>query len=210
MLNCFCVTFHSQFYDRPEASVVSDVSLPAHTSHQNCQSNMRVNPGTRRCRTCDLVVEPEEEADLKKAIAESAIIKQAATADSPIYINYDHKLAGESATHPKQRVAPFKEHHLAKCLRAWMENRGGSQPEDPLHIADEYVLTDGGKPGLYKDLVKAFKQKQHDVKHVTMMYLRDDVKACHEKTKGGSVNQIEGKLHITQAITTQIPTQLYS
>ena len=67
-------------------------------------------------------------------------------------------------------------------------------------MADEYVLTDGGKPGLYKDLTKVFKNKQHEVHHVTMMYKRDDVKACREKTRQGSVNQIEGKLHITQAI----------
>ena len=153
-----------------------------------------------------MLVEPDEEPALKKALGEIAILKAPATADSPIYINYDHKLAGEAATHPKQRIPPFREAHLTKCLRAWMEHRGGGQPEDPLHIADEYVLTDGGKPGLHKDLTKIFKNKQHEVKLVTMMYMRDDVKACREKTKGGAVNQIEGKLHITQATTTTTTT----
>ena len=153
-----------------------------------------------------MLVEPDEEPALKKALGEIAILKAPATADSPIYINYDHKLAGTAATNPKQRIPPFREAHLTKCLRAWMEHRGGGQPEDPLHIADEYVLTDGGKPGLHKDLTKIFKNKQHEVKLVTMMYMRDDVKACREKTKGGAVNQIEGKLHITQATTTTTTT----
>ena len=59
---------------------------------------------------------------------------------------------------------------------------------------------------MHKDLTKIFKNKQHEVKLVTMMYMRDDVKACREKTKGGAVNQIEGKLHITQATTTTTTT----
>ena len=148
------------------------------------------------------MVEMDEEPALKKAIGESAILKVEATADSPILIHYDHKLAGESASNPRQRIAPFKDAHLAKCLRSWMEHRGGCQPDDPLNLADEYVLTDGGKPGLHKDLTRLFKNKQHEVKHVTMIYLRDDVKSCREKTKSGAVNQIESKLHITQAIAT--------
>ena len=148
-----------------------------------------------------MILEPEEEVDLREAIGKFPIIKIAASADSPIYINYDHKLAGEAATNPKQRIPPFKYPHATKCLRAWMAHRGGCQPTDPLDIADEYVMTDGGKPGLYKELLKVFKDKQHDVRHVTMMYLRDDVHSRREKTKAGSVNQIEGQLHITQAIS---------
>ena len=130
-----------------------------------------------------MVVEPEEEPALKNALGDSAVLQVKATVDSPIYIHYDHKLAGEAATNPRQRVPPFKEAHMTKCLRSWMQHRGGCQPDDPLHIADEYVVMDGGKPGLYKELTKIFKSKQHDVKHVTMMYLRDDVKACREKAE---------------------------
>ena len=123
-----------------------------------------------------------------------------ATADSPIVIHYDHKLAGEAATNPKQRVPPFKEGHQAKCLRSWMGNRGGSEPADSLHEADEYVVFDGGKPGLHKELTKLFKEKTHDIRHITVMYKRDDVHTRREKTRQGSVNQIEAKLHITAAI----------
>ena len=54
-----------------------------------------------------------------------------------------------------------------------MAHRGGDNPADPLHVADEYVVTDGGKPGLYKDLTKIFKEKVHDVRHTTVMYLRN-------------------------------------
>ena len=81
-----------------------------------------------------------------------------------------------------------------------MTHRGGGGKDSPLHVADEFVLYDGGKPGLYQPLVKLFKDKQHDVKIVTVMYTRDDVLARREKTKSGAVNQIENKLHITQAI----------
>jgi len=135
---------------------------------------------------------------LCKAITDidCAMLKVQATPESPIYVNYDHKVAGEATTNPKQRIPPFKDWHQAKCLQAWMELRGGGQPEDPLHIADEYVITDGGKPGLHKELVKIFKGKQHEVTHVTMMYLRDDVQARREKTRQGSVNQVEGQLRV--------------
>lgn len=81
-----------------------------------------------------------------------------------------------------------------------MAHRGGDNPADPLHVADEYVVTDGGKPGLYKDLTKIFKEKVHDIRHITVMYLRNDVNLRREKTRQGSVNQVEGKLHITHAI----------
>ena len=156
-------------------------------------------------RTCDLIVEPEDEPELRKALGKNESVNKIfalpATADSPVVIHYDHKLAGEAATNPKQRVPPFKEWHQAKCLRSWMAHRGGSDAADSLHEADEYVVLDGGKGGLFKELTKIFKEKTHDVRHVTVMYLRDDVQARREKTKQGSVNQIEGKLHITAAIT---------
>ena len=141
-------------------------------------------------------------SELRKAITDidCAILKVQATAVSPIYVNYDHKLAGEATTNPKQRVPPLKDWHQAKCLRAWMELRGACKPEDPLHVADEYVIADGGKPGLHKELIKIFKSKKHEVTHVTMMYLRDDVQARREKTRQGSVNQVEGQLRITHAI----------
>ena len=155
-------------------------------------------------RTCDLLVEPQDEPDLRNALAENENVKKMmalpATADSPILIHYDHKLAGEAATNPKQRVPPFKDWHQAKCLRAWMFHRGGPEAADSLHPADEYVLYDGGKPGLLRELTKLFKEKTHDVRHVTVMYKRDDIHARREKTRQGSVNQIEAKVHITAAI----------
>ena len=150
-------------------------------------------------------MEPEEEPDLPRAPGENdaanKIFALLATADSPIVIHYDHKLAGEAATNPKQRVPPFKEWHQTKCLRSWMFHRGGAEAADSLHEADEYVVFDGGKPGLCKELTKIFKEKTHDVRHITVMYKRDDIQARREKTRQGSVNQIESKLHITAAIT---------
>ena len=147
-----------------------------------------------------MITEPKEEGELRGQIAKSAVLKVAATADSPIVVHYDHKLAAEAATHPKQRVPPFKDWHLAKCLKAWMGNRGGCQPADSLNVADEYIVTDGGKAGLMKDLLKVFKAKQHEVRPVTVMYLRNDILARRERSKDGSVNQIEHYYHATEAI----------
>ena len=150
-------------------------------------------------------MEPEEEPELRKALADNENIQKIfalpATADSPVVVHYDHKMAGEAATNPKQRVPPFKDWHQSKCLRSWMAHRGGAEPADSLHEADEYVVFDGGKPGLYKELTKIFKEKTHDVRPATVMYKRDDIQARREKTRQGSVNQIETKLHITATIT---------
>ena len=150
-------------------------------------------------RTCDLIVEPDDEPALRTALGDNEnIIKMfalPATADSPIVIHYDHKLAGEAATNPKQRVPPFKEGHQAKCLKAWMGHRCGVEPADSLHEADEYVVFDGGKPGLFKELTKLFKDKKaHDVRPITVMYKRDDIQARREKTRQSQVNQIESKI----------------
>ena len=145
-------------------------------------------------------MEPDDETALRDALGKASIIKTSSSADSPMVIHYDTKLAGEAATHPKQRVPPFKDWHQSRCLKAWMGVRGGCQPDDPLHVADEYIITDGGKAGLMQSLTKLFKTKQHEVRPVTVMYLRNDMVARRERCKDGSVNQIERYYHVTEAI----------
>ena len=54
-----------------------------------------------RPETCDFIIEPPEERALRDEIGKSAVLKLDATADAPIVIHYDHKLAGESATNPQ-------------------------------------------------------------------------------------------------------------
>ena len=125
-------------------------------------------------------------------------------AASPIMVNYDHKLAGESVSNPKQRVPPFREQHLMKCVRAWMECRPDAPDAGHLHDADEFILYDGGKPGLANLMLKAFDANAPKVpKHVTVMYLRDDVHTRRERAKCGCVNQLETQVRVTAKATTK-------
>ena len=101
---------------------------------------------------------------------------------SPILVNYDHKMAAESVTNPRQRVAPLRKGHLQKLLGSYLEvhNAGGDSCNE-LHPTDEVVLYCGGKPGLLPSLQKPFDKRKREVKSVTLMYVRDDMQARREK-----------------------------
>ena len=117
---------------------------------------------------------------------------------SPIMVVYDHKMAAESVTNPRQRVAPLREAHLQKMFGSYLEvHNAGGETVNELHPADEFVLYCGGKPGLLPALQKPFDKRKREVKAVTMMYVRDDMQARREKTPSGAVNQIEMQLRIT-------------
>ena len=115
----------------------------------------------------------------------------------PVMVSYDHKLAGESITMPKQRVVGLREHDMQKCIAAYMNVRG-CQP-DVMDDADEFVLSCGGKPGLVPTLQKPFVQlAAKEIKPVMVMYSRNDIQCRREKTPQGAVNCLETFLFITK------------
>ena len=95
-------------------------------------------------------------------IQEISFLKEEKQAGSPVLVVYDHKLAGESVTNPRQRVPPLKDVHLQKCLGAYLEIRhgGGENSLTHLHPAYEFVLYDGGQAWSRSDLAEAFREAQ--------------------------------------------------
>ena len=134
---------------------------------------------------------------MRSELAEISFLKSGfkAEAASPIMVNYDHKMAGEAVTHPKQRVPPLREQHLHKCINGYLEVHNDATA---LHEADEFVLYCGGKPGLVPALQKPFGKRDKELKAVTLMYARDDIQCRREKTASGSINQIELQLRLTR------------
>ena len=109
-------------------------------------------------RTCSLCVEPDDDEQLRSLLATSSIGSVPVQADSPLLVVYDHKLAAEAKTNPKQRVPPYREQHMRKCIKAWVEVRGrlaeaagADSGELALAMGDEFVCYDGGKPGLVQE-----------------------------------------------------------
>ena len=144
----------------------------------------------------------QELKELRSITQEISFLTEEKGAANPILVVYDHKLAGESVTNPRQRVPPLRENHLQKCLSAYLEvhNAGGDRSQTHLHPADEFVLYCGGKPGLIPALQKPFEKRKKEVKMVTLMYSRDDMQCRREKTQGGAINQIEQQLRITAEV----------
>ena len=119
-------------------------------------------------------------------------------AASPICVHYDHNMAGESVTNPRQRVPPLQINHLFKAFKAYMEVHHGDTIDD-LHDCDEFILYDGGKPLLGKEMQKVFsKAQEKEVKPVTIIYSRNDLQNRRERTSTGAVNQVETQLRITK------------
>ena len=110
-----------------------------------------------RHRTCTLHVEPDDEAQMRVLLAQSSIMNVKTEAVSPMLVVYDHKLAGESKTNPRQRVPPFKEWHMAKCMRSWVEVRmrhGKNPPTPQSKVATNSFFTTAARLGWSRSIRK--------------------------------------------------------
>ena len=102
-----------------------------------------------------IVVYPHTDAQMVSEIQNSELGRQPGDMTGTVLIHYDTKLAGESVTAPRLRMAPFQEKTYEKLVAAVLEGRHqGSTKVPTLNVGDLVLLLDAGRAGNAKGLKK--------------------------------------------------------
>ena len=136
---------------------------------------------------------PSKGTPLSQQIEASPVGSMRGTNVSPIGILYDHKLSGESSSKPSVRAPPLNEEHMKNSVGSVMASRS-----DPTTLAegDQYIFSDGGKPGLEHTFGSIFKSgravMQKHKRTVTILYGFQSVAARRERERDSNeMNVVE-------------------
>ena len=141
-----------------------------------------------------IIVEPERQAVLQEELKSSALGARVQSKDFLVFVLYDQKAAGESATCPHLRVPPMKADRIKSAVQATCTFLG-SGAELPYNAI--FAITDAGKTGNERSILNCFTNesgasmaKHH--KNLYVAYKESDLAARLERFKStAQLNQLE-------------------